>query len=207
MCGVARDFLGETPWRYASICVHRVPWRNGRQLKNFWVLSYEMPRIRLCNSAACVYANVLQQGTGNGCVQRQDAFQLDSFKLKTCLKGSLSLTTAQHRCSYTCVPSTMLAFRQQCWACNSLQAAAPLSLLVLGFNCRTSCGGSNLRRSHKADIVCKVGIEDYGLTLTAAEGATEQNCKGLQQMLVVEVKRKEWRKALCGTSACSKGDE
>jgi len=36
-----------------------------------------------------------------------------------------------------------------------------------------------------------VGIEDYGLTLTTAEGATEQNWKGLEEMLILEVKRKE----------------
>lgn len=70
-----------------------------------------------------------------------------------------------------------------------------------------SCGRSNLRRSHKADIICKVGIEDYGLTLTTTEGAIEQNWKGLQQMLIPEVKGKEWKMVLCGTSACSKGDK
>lgn len=112
VCRVATDFLGGAPWRYASICVHTAPWGKGRQLKHFWVLSCEMPRIRLCSRATRVYANILQQG--DGCMQRQDAFQLGSFELKTCLKGLLSLATAQHRCSYTCVPSAMLAFRQQC---------------------------------------------------------------------------------------------
>lgn len=126
-----------------------------------------------------VYANVLQQGTGDGCIQRQDAFQLSSFELKTCLKGSLSLATAQHRCNYACVPSTMLAFGQQCWACNSLQATALLSSVGLGFNCRMSCGRSNLRRSHKANIVCKVGIEDYGLPrqlLRVPQNRTGKDC-------------------------------
>lgn len=207
VCSIATDFLEGASWRYASICVHRAPWRKGRQLKHFWVLSYEVSYIRLCNRTTRVYANVLQQATGDGCIQRQDAFQLSSFKLKTCLKGSLSLATAQHRCSSACAPLTALAFGQQCWVCNSLQATALLSSAGLGFNCRMSCGRSNLRRSHKADIICKVGIEDYGLTLTTTEGAIEQNWKGLQQMLIPEVKGKEWKMVLCGTSACSKGDK
>lgn len=114
LCNVATDFSGGVPWRYASICVHRDPWRKGRQLKHFWVLSCEMPHIGLCDRATRVYANVLQQGTGDGCVQRQGGYQVGSFKFKTCLKGLLSLATAQHRCSYACVPSTVLAFGQQC---------------------------------------------------------------------------------------------
>ena len=99
LCAALPDFLGGAPWRYASICVHRAPWRKSRELKYFCVLSCKKPHIRLCNGTTHVYANILQQGTGDGCIQRQAAFQLGSFKLQICLKGSLSLAAAQHRCS------------------------------------------------------------------------------------------------------------